>query len=1063
MATVRLQLRRGLADDWFDANPTLAAGEIGIETDTNTFKFGDGDTPWNSLEYALSGTVDDYILLSTKGNANGVASLDSSGFVPASQLPPLAKVTVSAVADQAARLALTAEAGDIAIQADNGTTYVLSSSPASTNGNWREISATAAISAAVAAHEADTTSVHGIADTSLLATTANVATAKSEAISAAGTAADTKVSTAVAALTKSSVGLENVDNTSDANKPVSVATLAALGLKAPLESPALTGTATANNLTISGNLTVNGTTSTINSTTLTVQDKDIVLGQTSSPTDAGANGGGIVLKGTTDKSIKYDVAKSAWELSENINIPGDKAVKINNVEVLTISTVLGKSLPDVIVGTTETQTLSNKTLNSPVVDSPTFTGTMNLPLGTTIGNISSGELELLNGVTANVQTQIDAKAPSASPTFTGTVVLPSNTSIGNVSSHEIDLLNGVTANVQTQIDAKLESSTAASTYAPIASPTFTGTVVMPSTTSIGDVSGAELALLNGVTANVQTQIDAKAPLESPTFTGTVTLPANTISQSMMGDDSVGTNEIGGLAVTTAKIADSAITTDKIANDAVTTGKIAAGTIIDSDISASAAIAQSKIDGLVTALDLKAPLANPTFTGTVSGITKSMVGLANVDNTTDAGKPVSTATQTALDLKADLAGPTFTGTVVLPSTTSIGDVSATELGYLDGVTSSVQTQLTARLPLAGGTMTGALTLSADPSASLHAATKQYVDNTASGIVAKPQVLGATALNIDATYSNGTAGVGATLTHNTNGVFPADAGGASGWALYKGILVRSQTNKAQNGRYYISDMGSASTPYVLTRCGYCDEASEIPGAYIFVQDGTFAGTGWIQTVADPSTFVVGTDEINVFQFSGSGTITAGTGITVSGNEVSISTGAITSSLILDGTIVNGDINDSAAIAQSKISGLTAALGDKAPLASPTFTGTVTVAAAGVAFTDGTQTKQGVPSLTVIGTEISADYNLSTGGLALRDQLIPVAGTRAITVPTNATTAYPVGTSISFYQASGTGANFVPADVTVTILRTPGLKLRALHSSATITKVATNTWLLAGDLTA
>jgi hypothetical protein len=326
MATVRLQLRRGLADDWFDANPTLAAGEIGIETDTNTFKFGDGDTPWNSLEYALSGTVDDYILLSTKGNANGVASLDSSGFVPASQLPPLAKVTVSAVADQAARLALTAEAGDIAIQADNGTTYVLSSSPASTNGNWREISATAAISAAVAAHEADTTSVHGIADTSLLVTTNGTQTLTNKTI------------TSPSGLVKSDVGLANVDNTSDENKPVSLAALAALGLKAPLESPALTGTATANNLTISGNLTVNGTTSTINSTTLTVQDKDIVLGQTSSPTDAGANGGGIVLKGTTDKSITYSVAKDAWESSENINIPGDKSIKINNIDVLTIST-----------------------------------------------------------------------------------------------------------------------------------------------------------------------------------------------------------------------------------------------------------------------------------------------------------------------------------------------------------------------------------------------------------------------------------------------------------------------------------------------------------------------------------------------------------------------------------------------------------------------------------------------------------------------------------------------------------------------------------------------------
>jgi hypothetical protein len=68
-------------------------------------------------------------------------------------------------------------------------------------------------------------------------------------------------------------------------------------------------------------------------------------------------------------------------------------------------------------------------------------------------------------------------------------------------------------------------------------------------------------------------------------------------------------------------------------------------------------------GVVTGL---APAANPTFTGTVSGITKSMVGLGNVDNTSDANKPVSTAQQTALDLKAPLASPTFTGTVTMPN-------------------------------------------------------------------------------------------------------------------------------------------------------------------------------------------------------------------------------------------------------------------------------------------------------------------------------------------------------------------------------------------------------------
>jgi hypothetical protein len=63
---------------------------------------------------------------------------------------------------------------------------------------------------------------------------------------------------------------------------------------------------------------------------------------------------------------------------------------------------------------------------------------------------------------------------------------------------------------------------------------------------------------------------------------------------------------------------------------------------------------SPIASVQALLDLKAPIASPTFTGTVSGITKTMVGLGNADNTSDANKPVSTATQTALDLKQDLS-------------------------------------------------------------------------------------------------------------------------------------------------------------------------------------------------------------------------------------------------------------------------------------------------------------------------------------------------------------------------------------------------------------------------
>jgi hypothetical protein len=1047
MATVRLQLRRGLADDWNDANPTLAAGEIGIETDTNTFKFGDGNTPWNSLEYALSGTVDDYILLTTKGAANGVASLDSSGFIPASQLPPLAKVTVSAVANQAARLALTAEAGDIAIQADNGTTYVLSSSPASTSGNWREISATAAISAAVAAHEADTTSVHGIADTSLLVTTNGTQTLTNKTI------------TSPSGLVKSDVGLANVDNTSDENKPVSIAALAALGLKAPLESPALTGTATANNLTISGNLTVNGTTSTINSTTLTVQDKDIVLGQTSSPTDAGANGGGIVLKGTTDKSITYSVAKNAWESSENINIPGDKSIKINNIDVLTISTVLGKALPGVVVGTTETQTLSGKTLSSPVIDSPSFTGNINLPLGTTIGNLSSEELELLNGVTGNVQTQINAKAPSESPTFTGTVVLPSTTSIGNLSSAELELLNGVTGNVQTQIDAK----------APSASPTFTGTVVLPSTTTIGNISSQELDLLNGVTANVQTQIDAKAPSESPTFTGTVTLPSTTSIGNLTS------TELGYLdGITSSVQTQIGAAATALSNHEADTTNIHG--IADTSLLATTtnvATAKSEaISAAGTAADTKVSTA-------VAALTKSSVGLANVDNTSDANKPVSTATQTELDLKAPKASPTFTGTVVLPAVTAGGSIVPTTDNTFD---LGSPTKMWKDIYVGPGSLyvngqkvlqdeSGAIVVSADINENLGLRTSGSgnieFDPTGTGVVniKGPLVMEAGA-NISSADGNGinfsntvqvdsiaskSANTDLSLSGNGTGkVYLNDNAEVNGNLVVGGNLTVSGTTTTVNSETIsladnIIDLNSNFTTGTPT---------ENAGIRVVRGDSNAVQVRWNEAT-DKWEFTTNGSDYFVIAPTDSPTFTG----TVNG---------ITKSMVGLANVDNtSDASKPVSTAQQtaldlKLASATAA-STYAPIASPTFTGTVTVAAAGVAFTDGTQTKQGVPSLTVIGTEISADYNLSTGGLALRDQLIPVAGTRAITVPTNATTAFPVGTSISFYQASGTGANFVAADITVTILRTPGLKLRTTHSSATLTKVATNTWLLAGDLTA
>lgn len=94
----------------------------------------------------------------------------------------------------------------------------------------------------------------------------------------------------------------------------------------------------------------------------------------------------------------------------------------------------------------------------------------------------------------------------------------------------------------------------------------------------------------------------------------------------------------------------------------------------------------------TQINTKAPTASPTFTGTVSGITKTMVSLGSADNTADTAKPVSTAQQTALDLKSPLASPTFTGTPAAPTATA--GTNTTQLA----TTSFVATAMSGRLPV-----------------------------------------------------------------------------------------------------------------------------------------------------------------------------------------------------------------------------------------------------------------------------------------------------------------------------------------------------------------------------
>ena len=114
--------------------------------------------------------------------------------------------------------------------------------------------------------------------------------------------------------------------------------------QATMDDVALSGGMTVGaGLTVTGNLVINGTTTTINSTTISVDDKHIELGATASPTDSSANGGGVILKGDSDHTILWQNDNDQWEFSEHVNLVSGKTFQIADASVLS-ATTLGSSV-----------------------------------------------------------------------------------------------------------------------------------------------------------------------------------------------------------------------------------------------------------------------------------------------------------------------------------------------------------------------------------------------------------------------------------------------------------------------------------------------------------------------------------------------------------------------------------------------------------------------------------------------------------------------------------------------------------------------------------------------
>jgi hypothetical protein len=284
----------------------------------------------------------------------------------------------------------------------------------------------------------------------------------------------------------------------------------------------------------------------------------------------------------------------------------------------------------------------------------------------------------------------------------------------------------------------------------------------------------------------------------------------------------------------------------------------------------------------------------TFTGTtVTGATQTG---GTINNTPiGATTPSSGAfTTISASVSGTIGGDTITtntATQTLTNKTISGSSNTlTNIGNASLTNSSVTVGTTAIALGASSLTLGGLTsvaVTQDPTSALQLATKQYVDAVAEGLHVHASCAAATTGTLASitggtvTYNNGTAGVGATLTLSVALTV------LDGYTLLNGdrVLVKNEATQANNGIYTWATGGT-----VLTRATDFDTAAEMAsGDFTFVSYGTLYGnTGWVQT--DPVT-VVGTSPVTWIQFSGSGAYTAGTGLTLTGTQFSITNTAVT----------------------------------------------------------------------------------------------------------------------------------------------------------------------------
>lgn len=576
-------------------------------------------------------------------------------------------------------------------------------------------------------------------------------------------------------------------------------TVNAFGAATTLSIGAATGTLTLNNasVVISGNLTVNGTTTTINATTISVDDKNIELGSVASPSDTTADGGGITLKGATDKTFNWVDATDAWTSSEHLNLATGKAYYINGTSVLSATTlgsgVTGSSLTS--VGTISTGTWQG----TAIAGQYGGTGVNNSGKTITLGGNLTTSGAFATTLTVTAATNVTLPTTGTLATLAGSESL-TNKKLGSLTT------NGIVTTSNSDGTLSVTATTGSGNVVLATSPTISGGSITGLTgLAIRDTSAAFDVTLAATSSTALTA--------GRTVTLDVVNAARTVKLAGNIDIANNFTTAGNFALTLTTTAATNVTLP-------TTGTLAtrAGTeslsnkTLDITTTSFANVDLTKINfafpasvGPGTVITITSPTSSTTLPLATQPITFSGLTAARTYTLPDANSTLVASTVTTLSSLASV-GTITTGTW---NATDIALGAGGTNASLTAVNGGVVYSTASAMAITSAGTAGQALVSAGAAAPVW--TTLTLENIPDAWV-KRSVKTATTANIT---------LSAPQTIDGISVVAGDR-----------VLVKDQTAAAENGIYIVA-------AGAWTRAADADSASELAGAQVAVDQGTANG--------------------------------------------------------------------------------------------------------------------------------------------------------------------------------------------------------------------------------